>query len=47
MSFQAKIYEINIYLLLYFFFFFYSVGLHPTAIQKSHEQHSNAIRVTS
>ncbi len=47
MSFQAKIYEINIYLLLYFFFFNHSVGIHPTATQKSQEQHSNVIHVTS
>ncbi len=46
-SFQAKIYEINMYLLLYFIFLNQSVGIHPTATQKSHEQHSNAIHVTS
>ncbi len=37
-SFQAKIYEINMYLLLYFFFLSHSVGIHPTATQKSHEE---------
>ncbi len=48
-SFQAKIYEINmtLYLLLYFIFFNHSVGIHPTTKQKYHEQHSNAIHVTS
>ncbi len=46
-SFQAKIYEINMYLLLYFIFLNHSVGIHPTATQKSHEQHSNAIYVMS
>ncbi len=46
-SFQAKTYEINMYLLLYFIFLNHSVGIHPTATQKSHEQHSNAIHVTS
>ncbi len=45
-SFQAKIYEINIYLLLYFIFLNHSVRIHPTATQMSHEQHSNAIHVT-
>ncbi len=39
-SFQA---EINMYLLLYFIILNHSVGIHPTATQKSHEQHSNAI----
>ncbi len=43
-SFQA---EINMYLLLYFIFFKHSIGIHPTATQKSHEQHSNAIHVMS
>ncbi len=46
-SFQVKIYEIHIYLLLYLIFFNHSVGIHPTATQKSHEQYSNAIHVTS
>ncbi len=46
-SFQAKIYEINMYLLPYFIILNHSVGIHPTATQKSHEQHSNAIHVTS
>ncbi len=36
-SFQAKIYEINMYLLLYFIFCNHSVGIHHTATQKSHE----------
>ncbi len=40
-SFQAKIYQINMYLLLYFIFLNHSVGIHPTATQESHEQHSN------
>ncbi len=35
------------YLLLYFICLNHSVGIHPTATQKSHEQHSNAIHVTS
>ncbi len=35
------------YLLLYLIFFNNSVGIHPTATQKSHEQHSNAIHVMS
>ncbi len=47
-SFQAKIYEINMYLLLCYIFLNHSVGIHhPTATQMSHEQHSNAIHVTS
>ncbi len=46
-SFQAKIYEINMYLLLYFIFLNHSVRIHPTATQKTREQHSNAIYVTS
>ncbi len=46
-SFQAKKYEINMYLSLYFMFFNHSVGIHPTATQKSHEQHFNAIHMTS
>ncbi len=47
MSFYANIYEINMYLLLYFIFLNNSVGIYPTATQKSHKQHSNAIHVTS
>ncbi len=44
---HSKICEINMYLLLHFIFLNHSVGIHPTATQKSHEQHSNAIHVTS
>ncbi len=35
------------YLLLYFILLNHSVGTHPTATQKTHEQHSNAIHVMS
>ncbi len=46
-SFQATIYDINMYLLLYFIFLNHSEGIHPTAKQTPHEQHSNAIHVMS
>ncbi len=35
------------YLLLYFIILNHSVGIHPTATQKSQEQHFNAIHVMS
>ncbi len=47
MSFQAKMYKIHMYILLYFIFLNHSVGIHPTATQISPEQYSNAIHVTT
>ncbi len=45
MSLYAKMYEMNMYLLLSFIFTI-SVGIHPTARQDSSKQHYSAIHVT-
>ncbi len=43
MSSQAKIYDINMYLLVYFIFYNHSAGIHPTATQVSSKQHHNVL----
>ncbi len=46
MSFQAKIYEIKMCLLLYFIILNHRVGIHPTTTQVSPKQHYSVSYVT-
>ncbi len=45
MSFQAKIYKINMYLLMYLSFKNHNAGIHPTATEKCDHSNTNGIYI--